>query len=51
MLLLWRSLFGVRSFLDVDDEFGFCLVLVDGSRGVMDLVAINVETTAGLPGP
>ena len=50
MLLLWRSLFWIRGFLDVDDELGLRLLLVDGSRWAVDLLAINIITSPRLSG-
>ena len=50
MLLLGCGLIWICGFLDVDDEFGLRLILIDGPRWVMDLVAIYIETASSLSG-
>ena len=49
VLLLGRSLLRVSSLLDVHDQLRLRLVLVDRPGRVVNLVAINVETS--LPRP
>lgn len=42
VFLLWSCLVWIRRLLDIHDKFGFRLVFVDWSRGVVYFIAVNI---------